>query len=113
MFIQSVAHTPYKLSVAAYMNGDIDENPLNVNEYDLCRYLYQKYNNERVKAREKLRETSYFVFDDQLFYLPVKYHQIHEEEEEKHMSQLELVRTEVKGLLIQFKQLMRQLDIDL
>ena len=63
---------------------------------DLIKYLYIEYSKKRVSDREKLRAKSYFLFDDQLNYLQVKYHPIFEEEEENKLEQLEVVREENK-----------------
>ena len=69
------------------------------NNWDLVRWLYLDYSQARVADREKRREKAHFLFDDQLFYLPVKYHLIHEEEEETSLSQLEVVREAATALL--------------
>ena len=107
--------TPYKLQIAFYLTQNSEdssvENPLENNEnYDLWKFLYKAYSNERVREREERRENSYFLFDDQLFYLPLKFHLIQEEEEEDKLEQLEVVRTNWMKLLKQLQNLFAQLE---
>ena len=79
---------------------------------DLIKYLYQKYSDERVAHRENLRETQYLIFDDQLYYLPLQYHLIHEEEEENKLEQLEVVREENNKLFNQLKDMFEHVNVD-
>ena len=79
---------------------------------DLIKYLYQKYSDERVAHRENLRETQYLIFDDQLYYLPLQYHLIHEEEEENKLEQLEVVREENNKLFNQLKDMFEHTNVD-
>ena len=101
---------PVKILISAYLDGSIDEPIFDKSEtMDLVRYLYHRYSYYRVKDREVKRETSYFLFDDQIYYLPIKYHLVHEELEENTLSQIEVVREECITLLTQLRLLFSQI----
>ncbi|CAI2381650.1 unnamed protein product [Moneuplotes crassus] len=101
---------PYKVHVVSYLTSNVSENPINPGHiYDLGKYLYEKYISDRVKIIEKLRETSHFLFCDQLYFLPLKYHPIHEDEEEIKNTQIDLAREDCAKILDFFKIICTQL----
>lgn len=104
-----------KFLVAWYLGNIIDENILEKDNEgaDLVKHLYTQYSMDRVKDREEQKEKSFFLFDDQLFYLPLQYHAIQEEEEEHKLDQLEFVREKVTLLLGKLRTLFTQQDNEL